>query len=429
MPKYLLIVLLFFESTIVFGQPGHFNDTVATYFNEIKTATAENENIWGYNLYAPILLVRPATREVYANSPDTAGLLKSDGTIHTCILPGTINIANTSIHWGGRDWAMVMLPLPDNEHERLNILAHELFHRAQPHLGFKLYNPDNNHLDQKEGRIYLRLELEALKAALLASSREEMKRHLANALSFRLYRHKSYHGADSTENLLELNEGIAEYTGVMLSGRNNEEMRTHFIRSIGSFLADNSYVRSFAYETLPVYGYLLSKTIRGWNKEISVKTNLTRYFVSGFSLGPLQDSRSVVDSLSNLYHGESIVAEETRRDGRIKKQIAEYKTKFLEQPHLDISLENMNMSFDYKVIMPLEDAGTVYPTIRITDNWGILTVTNGALMSPRWNKVSVSMPTQISGEITTGDGWRLELKPGFVVRKDSVNRNYILSRQ
>lgn len=45
-------------------------------------------------------------------------------------------------------------------------------------------------------------------------------------------------------------------------------------------------------------------------------------------------------------------------------------------------------------MVPIEDKGTVYPNIRVTDKWGILTVENGALMSPNWDKISISNPTQ-----------------------------------
>ena len=429
MPKYLLIVVFPLIPFIAHGQQKHFDDTIAVYFNEIKTTTAKNKNPWEYDLYAPLLVVQPDTREVYANFPDTAGVLKSRGTIFTGILPSAINVANTSIHWSGEEWAMVMLPLPDNEGDRLNLFAHELFHRAQPHLGFKLYSPENSHLDHKEARIHLRLELEALKAALLASSPEEMKTHLTNALTFRVYRHKLYPRADTTENLLELNEGIAEYTGAMMSGRNKQQMQTHFLKSADGFLKNPTYVRSFAYQTIPLYGYLLSKTNYEWNKHITSMSNLTEYFLREFNIHRRGDLKNVIAQIADQYGRQAIIKEENAREVSIKKLKAEYRDRFIEQPHLEISLQNMSISFDPRNIMPLEDKGTVYPNIRVTDNWGILTVTNGALMSPSWNKLAISIPTRIDSEVVSGDGWRLELKHGFVVRKESLGNNYILTKQ
>ncbi len=72
-----------------------FADTVATYFREVKVATEENKDLWNYDTYGPILLVKPDTREVFANFPDSAGTLRKVGTIFTGKLPDSITIANT----------------------------------------------------------------------------------------------------------------------------------------------------------------------------------------------------------------------------------------------------------------------------------------------------------------------------------------------
>lgn len=413
----------------IFGQTKSFKDSAVVYFNEIKTATKQNKNLWNYDLYGPILFVQSDTRQLYANYPDSAGLLKKEGSIYMGILPQEVNIANTSLHWNGKDWAMVMLPLPDNKSDRLNLLAHELFHRAQPALGFKLHNTENNHLDQKDGRIYLRLELEALKSAVLASSPKEIKTHLTNAFIFRGYRYTLYPGADTMENLLELNEGIAEYTGITMSGRIIPEMQDHFVKSIREFLNNPTFVRSFAYQTTPIYGYLLRNTKKDWNKSITAQTNLTDYFLSVFNIQLPDDFKSAVTSIADQYDEQTIIAEETAREEKIKKLITEYKNKFIEQPHLDIRFENMNISFDPRNIMPIEDKGTVYPNIRVADNWGILTVGNGALLSPNWNKITVSTPTQIDDKKISGDGWTLELKNGYTVQKDSTSNNYFLRKK
>jgi hypothetical protein len=148
------------------AQPDPFVDTATAYFKELKQATRENKSIWGIDIYGPLLLVDPSSRRIYANFPDSASVLKKHDSIYTGILPLQVNISNTAIKWSGQNWAMVMLPLSRNYHNRLNLLSHELFHRVQASLGFFAYNPANNHLDKKEGRISLRLELEALRKAI-----------------------------------------------------------------------------------------------------------------------------------------------------------------------------------------------------------------------------------------------------------------------
>ena len=75
---------------------------------------------------------------------------------------------NTSLEWNGKTWATVVLPLSSDKHPRLDLITHELFHCAQPSLGFDMRVSDNHHLDEKDGRVLLRLEIEALKKALKA---------------------------------------------------------------------------------------------------------------------------------------------------------------------------------------------------------------------------------------------------------------------
>lgn len=401
-------------------------DTISVYFDELKTASKKNIGLWNKDLYGPMILIDPKTREFFASEPDSEGILKHNGTLYSGVLPATVNIANTAINWGGKRWAMIMLPLSQSKENRINLLAHESFHRIQPSLGFSLNNAENNHLDQKEGRIYLRLELEALKQAVRSNSEKEIKRHLTNALIFRKYRNTLYKGSETTENLLELNEGIAEFTGLIVSGRNKDQTRSYFLNGIEGFMKNPTFVRSFAYYTTPVYGYLLYHKDPDWNKKIDSKTDLTGYFIKAFDIRIQTDLQKAVEKLSDNYTGTSIIKQETDREEQTKKRIAEYKLKFIQQPHFEIKFEKMNVSFDPRNIMPVEDLGTVYPNIRITDLWGILTVETGALMSPNWDKISISNPVKTENKKVSGDGWILELTDGYTIAKDENNGNYKL---
>ncbi|MDR4954629.1 hypothetical protein REB14_20805 [Chryseobacterium sp. ES2] len=402
------------------------SDTISIFFDELNTASKKNIGLWNKDLYGPMMLIDPKTREFFANEPDSEGILKRNGTIYSGVLPAAVNIANTAMNWGGKRWAMIMLPLSQNKENRINLLAHESFHSIQPSLGFTLNNAENNHLDQKEGRIYLRLELEALKQAVRSSSEKEYTHHLTNALTFRKYRNRLYKGSETTENLLELNEGIAEFTGLIVSGRNKDQTGLYLLNGIDGFMKNPTFVRSFAYYTTPVYGYLLYLKDPDWNKKINAKTDLTGYFIKAFDIRIQTDLQKAVEKLSDNYNGTSIIKQETDREEQMKKRIAEYKLKFIQQPHFEVKFEKMNVSFDPRNIVPVEDQGTVYPNIRITDLWGILTVENGALMSPNWDKISISNPVKTENKKVSGDGWILELTDGYTIAKDEDNGNYKL---
>ncbi len=87
----------------------------------------------------------------------------------------------------------------------------------------------------------------------------------------------------------------------------------------------------------------------------------------------------------------------------------------------------MSISFDPRNIMPFKDLGTVYPSLRITDNWGVLTAKNGALLGTGWRKVTVSEPTRITDKLIKGDGWKLELNVGWELTK--IGKNYTLRKK
>ncbi|BAP30347.1 uncharacterized protein CHSO_1310 [Chryseobacterium sp. StRB126] len=427
---FTFIILFTLFGKYLFGQKNTISvDSISIFYNEFKTEAEKNIDLWNKDLYGPILLIDPKTRAIFANESDGVGVLRSDGNVYTGVLPDKINIANTAVNWSEKRWAMMMLPLPKNKYDRIGLLAHESFHRIQPSLGFELNNTENNHLDQKEGRVYLRLELEALKKALKAASEKGLKKHLANALTFRKYRHSLYNGSDSSENLLELNEGIAEFTGVIVSDRNKEQTISSLVKGIDIFFNNPTFVRSFAYHTVPVYGYLLYSKDKSWNKRITAKTNLTDCFIKAYNIKIANDLKGIVEKLVNDYNGLVIIEEETKREERIKKLIAEYKTKFIDHPHFEIKFEKMNVSFDPRDILPIEKEGTVYPNIRVTDKWGILTVENGALMSPNWDKISISAPVRMEDKKISGDGWVLELTDGYVIKKGDSNGNYTLIKK
>jgi hypothetical protein len=392
-------------------------------FKDLKESlTKENGKLWNHQLYGSLLLVNQGNRTIIANETDTKGILTKNGEVYTGILPDEINIANTAFDWNGKRWTMLMLPLPKDYNEKLNLLIHELFHRIQPEIGFaNLIEKQSNHLDDLNGRIFLKLELEALKIALISDVETIKQKHIQNALLFRNYRYELYSGAKEFENTLELNEGLAEYTGSILSNRTDEKLKEHYAQMINNFYNNQTFVRSFAYITIPVYGYFINLKDDNWNKYISGSTNLTNYISEFIKVTIPTDLIGTINKIKGDYGFEEIANFEINRDNDQKKLIAEYEIKFLKNPTLTIQFENMNIGFNPSNIMPLKDLGTVYPNLRVTDNWGILTVENGALLSNNWDKVTISEPTEISDKLIEGDGWKLELNTNWELNKKEEN--------
>ncbi len=405
-------------------------DSVYVYFREVQKATKEHATLWDRDIYGPILMVDPDTREVYANMADEGGVLHLSEGIYRGTLPKEITISNTDIHWSATHWAMIKLPLPPLKHDRIDLITHELFHVAQPMLGFEFQREDNIHLDDKEGRIYLRLEMAALKEALLARRLAQAEEHLRNALIFRRYRQLLFRGSEISENNLELLEGLATYTGQMMSGRDKWELRDYLINRIVAFENLPSYVRTFAYETVPVYGFFLYQKDNHWNKKIDNESDLTTFFADAFGMDMRIILQRYVKQVADEYDGLVIVDEEQRRDISQNARLDLYRKKFLEDPHLEIRLGEINISFDFQDVVPLdEDEGMVYFTLQISDQWGILTVDGGgALLRSDWRWVIVTEPLEIEEDRVYGEGWDIVLNEGFFIEK-TIAGDYLLSRK
>lgn len=383
--------------------------------------TADNGTFWNHQLLGPLLFVNPETRVFVANQNNDQNDFELIGKVYTDTLPEEINIANTAFDWNGQGWSMIMTPLPQSKKALANLMVHELFHQAQPALGFSdLPEKNNSHLDTYEGRLLFRLELEALLKAVEAKDTPQAKSHISNALAFRQIRHTSPEIKDA-ENSLEINEGMAEYTGLMLSGRNEEEMKEHLEKRVATLSNSSSFVRSFAYEAIPIYGYLLGQN---WHKKIDSETQLTDLFVKKFAVS-IQDTDYKSLALENNYRFEEIVQEEQEREQKRLARIEEYKNKFLHESALVLPLQNMNMSFDYRLLVPLGEDGTVYPQINLSDNWGTLTAEEGVLISANWSKIIVSKPTFISDTTASGQGWSLKLADKWKINQEG-DKSYMI---
>ena len=311
----------------------------------------DNGYLWGMKLYGPMLFVNPENRMIVANQQDKEGHLERSGNVYTGELPKEENIANTAFDWLGYKWTMIIWPLPEDKFNRANLMMHELFHRIQDTLGFPAQNPSNNHLDEKEGRILLQLELQALKQALTKSGEQQLV-DIKNALLFRNYRREIYPDAFKSETALELNEGLAEYTGVKLSGRDEMETVSFLKQKIEEVKNLPTLVRSFAYITGPIYGILLDQTNIDWRKSLTKKDDLANLLANIYKIEIPRDFVDTVKSLSGVYNGDKIRKQEDERERERHKVIESYRKKFIEDPILIIPLKKMNVQFDPRNLQP-----------------------------------------------------------------------------
>ncbi len=217
--------------------------------------------LWGRTLCGPTLLADPSTHSVVTNTDAGAGFEKSDG-VYIGRLPEQFTPANTSIAWQGREWAMIMLPLPSDPFLRFALLAHESFHRIQPGLGLNASDAPDPSLDTEPGRVWLRLELRAL-ARALRSDGSAGRESAVDATLFRTYRDRLCPGTEEMEAAMEKQEGLAEHTGIFVALRETGETISREARAIEAFEDSNAFARSFGYAVGPALGLLLDRYAPG----------------------------------------------------------------------------------------------------------------------------------------------------------------------
>jgi hypothetical protein len=397
-------------------------------FAEAKAlCEADAGKLWGVSLCGPILFVDPDSRTLVASQPDAQSALVPQGGVYVGMLPKSENFANTATDWSGTHWTEMMWPLPDERSRRDTLMLHELFHRIQDKLPFApMRNASNAHLDTLDGRYTMLLEYRALTRALNATNDEERRAAIADALLFRAARYRLFLKAAADEKTLEMNEGLAEYTGVRLGNPQPTEAQAAALRDLNSQAKVPSLVRSFAYATGPAYGLLLDRYQPDWRTALQTGKTLPELLQSALKLTLPTDLEHATRQQALSYDGVALHATESERENTRQALLTLYRAKFIDGPTLTIPLQKMSVQFDPRTLQPLDDLGTVYPEIRISDVWGILEASKGALVKGEWGSVVLTAPTDTSGSPIKGDGWRLELKPGWKLVRAARKGDYLL---
>jgi hypothetical protein len=374
---------------------------------------ADGARLWGVPLYGPMLLVDPETRFVVANQQDGAGHLAEVDGVFIGQLPEGESIANTGYRWAGVTWTMLIWPLPTNRYARGRLMMHENFHRIQEDLGLPASNPPNSHLDTEQGRTWLRLEWRALAEALIHRGAPR-RRAISDALVFRMYRHSLFPQGAEQERALELNEGLAEYTGYRLSGWPGPILADRAAVRLEQDEVGTNFVRSFAYASGPAWGILLDEVPVAWRPELHRGSDLAALLADALGIPVPANLEVEARGRAAAYDGAVVMAREAARMEVQRQVIARHRARFLDGPVLILPLgESLRYTFSPQGAEALGDLGTVYPTSRVIDEWGVLHVTDGVLLSRdpggRVSEARVPAPRTPEGSTIEGDGWTLTL--------------------
>ena len=405
-------------------------DQARQYFGEVqRLGEIDGGKLWGRRVDGPMFFVDPQSRQVVANMRDSAGILHEQNGVWVGVLPPDQNPANTAIKWGGRRWSMVMWPVSDSRYARGRLLMHESFHRIQDDLGLPARDRANNQFGVADGRIWTRLEWRALVEALLRSG-EARKQALADAMTFRARREKLSPTAADDERVLELNEGLAEYTGYVLSGLPHSALYDRIAVNLAQSEQQDNFARAFPYVSGPAYALLLDATGQQWRKKLNERSNLAELTATAYGITHID--ATTADARSARYSPARMVADERMRETRRAETEKRLRAKFVDGPTVTIIPgPKFNYSFDPNGATPLENVGTVFESSRITDEWGTLDVTSGGVLMRRGSgpitAVILSAPPGDTPP-TKGDGWEFHLAQGWSIQRGERPGDWIVKR-
>lgn len=81
------------------------------------------------------------------------------------------------------------------------------------------------------------------------------------------------------------------------------------------------------------------------------------------------------------------------------------------------------------IVVSIDSQSTVYGTVHVRDVWGELHVTNGApiVLGSSGRVEHVQVPAPPGADILEGDGWKLQLSPGWQVVPGTRSGDFTLA--
>jgi hypothetical protein len=400
------LVVLYLVAGLVRPAVAQVDQQRAQEFFKAAQALCERDGgrLWGVSICAP-MVVADARTQTFATSrkpPDAPR-------------PKLIGILNGPIKWGDTIWAALswetVADLPP--HVRNSMFLHESFHivQRQP-LGLGVETDAAEHLDTEDGRYWLRLEWHAL-ARALRDSGQARALAIRDALAFRKARYARFPDQVETERALDINEGLASYTGIALAAASRADAIASALDELKGQESGESYVRTAAYASGPAYGLLLDVASPGWTRTVRSSDNPAWLLMDALRLQPSADAAGA----ATRYDGAEVRATEHRREQQRQARIAELRRRFVDGPVLVMPGGGRGFSDSHGAVV-IPDVGTIYfGEYHQTGEWGALDADKGVLVSTDGR--TRRLPAPVRGDSTTisGDGWTLKAGPGWVVRE------------
>ncbi len=405
------------------------SDKAEAYFTKIeKICDADSGKLWGKNLFGPVMFIDRTSRKITANQPDQEGLLRSKGNVYTGIYPRESIISNSPMVFGGTLFAQAPLPPEEDELRILTRALHSLFHRYQlenwPDL-VTTYNTAN--IDEKQARLWLKLEWKALRKALNSAGEEKLL-SIRDALIFRGSIRETYPLFAEDQNRFESYEGLTTFTYIHLVSKSPAEFYEILFDHFERIYSFQSYSRSYGFIHGALYATLLAQNGFDFKTIRSEKTDLGKLVQEVYGIALPSVCRDVAGSIAFYYNVEEIYREEEQRFRDLKDRLNKQIAVFTEKPVVFIELESPYFDFEPEDVHSLDTLGILYSRLRVSDNWGKLSVNKeGCLVSSNYKYLRISAKGyKKEKNHLHGEGWNLVLDNNWEVVE--VNQNYFVRK-
>jgi hypothetical protein len=395
------------------------------YFNAVQDiCDSDGGNLWGEDLCIPVMFVERGTKRIIASAPDAEGLLKPKDGVYTGLYPKEKIVDVIAVQYGGTMFAMVPVPSRDEEYRIKAYSFHAFTHAMQKGKGIAPVSFNNRHMNERNARMWLKLEWKALYKAISADEDELRNLAIRDALIFRGARHETYPSYVNDELRFENYEGLATFTYTRLCTASKEEQRQRLLAGINEYYRYRSFGQSYGFIHGALYAFLLTE--KGFSLE-SIEAdnvdlgNLTARY---YNITLPDVVRDVAGSIAINYEIDTIREEEAERENRIKESVNKELSAFTEKPVIYFELQSPAFGFEPDDPNTLDTLGTIYKSLRVSDNWGKLVVNQtGCLVSHNLKELRVpARNVKITRNHATGEDWDLFLNDNWELVK--VDQDY-----
>ena len=172
-----------------------------------------------------------------------------------------------------------------------------------------------------------------------------------------------------------------------------------------------------AASVIPAPGFLLDAAEASWRRRLTPQSDLGDLLARayGIELSAASEVQAVRGAQS--YDGDEVITLETQRDRDCQAPLAAARKRYLDGPVLVLPSEApFSYGFDPNHVLSVDASSTVYEGGQVSDAWGVLRAPGGFLIvrgANRVIRVQVPAPADASERPLKGEGWTLELTPGW----------------